>query len=233
MLGGIGVSGAVSGVTGGKLSGEIGCVGSYETSGPCDVVWNGNSITCAGIVGFTVGAVRSTRHMEEQPSSLRLFASSQVSSGVSVMPSPQRAGEQSGRQFAFALFVLSKPSSQSSPVSRMPSPQYGVPSVGQLPSVRQSTIGGTYSPDENDRTEREENACTIRCDENSASAEDIGPSDETITHWMHGNPPIGTHTLPCALQKLSPPVAHSFCSHCAPTTEDALYAEYAEYAYSE
>lgn len=158
--GGRGVSGAMSGLVGGRLSGEIGKVGSYETRGARDEagVWNGSSITCAGNVGLTAGAVRSTRHMEEHPSSLRLFASSQVSSGVSVIPSPQRAGEQSGRQFAFGLFELSNPSSHNSPVSRIPSPQYGVPSVGQLPNVRQSTTGGTYSPEEKDRTEREENA---------------------------------------------------------------------------
>lgn len=78
-------------------------------------------MTCAG--RFCVGAVRSNPHMEEQPSPFVLFPSSQISNGVSVMPSPQRAGVQSVRHVAFGLSEFMEPSSHVSPASMRALPQ--------------------------------------------------------------------------------------------------------------
>lgn len=61
--------------------------------------------------------------MEEHPSPFVLFPSSQISNGVSGMPSPHRAGVQSARQTAFGLLEFMEPSSHVSPGSMRALPQ--------------------------------------------------------------------------------------------------------------
>lgn len=85
------------------------------------VFTNGNSITDAGSV--SEGADRSSTQMAEHPSPGALLPSSQISSGESKTPSPQRLMRQSGLHLALGTFVLPIPSSHSSPLSNVPLPQ--------------------------------------------------------------------------------------------------------------
>lgn len=78
---------------------------------------------CAG--RDTSGAVRSGWQRGLQPSPGRALPSSQSSSGVSRMPSPQRPGVQSGRQRALGRALFSSPASQISPGSMRALPQKG------------------------------------------------------------------------------------------------------------
>ena len=89
------------------------------------IVVSGSSMTVAGRVSVGVGAERSIWQSDEQPSLLSIFPSSQSSSGVSRMVSPQRPMVQSGLQRALGLSLFSDPSSHCSPLSLRALPQKG------------------------------------------------------------------------------------------------------------
>ena len=131
-----------------------------------------------------------------------ILPSSQSSSGVSRMPSPQRLGEQSVRHAALGTFAFKEPSSQSSPGSTLALPQKvgssaicsgrrQFPSMhfSPVPQVQDGGMGGVIS---------------------------VAPAttvDGSSLQTKQGCSPLSMQERFCCAQNPAPPVAHPFPVH--------------------